>query len=166
MKTAIWIVIGSLITLGFLGGAYFILVSGQNPAPSLVNYSVTDNEKPTAFVASSVSDLGKMKVSDEKSAVFTIKNTGSKPLQLSNISSSCNCTFVKVIIDNKESDLFGMHNVSNFAGEIKPGEIGKIKVIYRPFVMPVYGEIEREAYITTNDPGNQKLIFKVKANVN
>jgi len=106
-----------------------------------------------------------MKVSDDKSANFKIKNIGQKPLQLSNISSSCNCTFGQVIINGKESDVFGMHNVSDFAGEVFPGKEAIIKVTYRPSIMPVYGVIEREVYVSTNDPENPKLIFKVKANV-
>lgn len=111
------------------------------------------------------SDLGKMKVPDDKSANFKIKNIGQKPLQLSNISSSCNCTFGQVIINGKESDVFGMHNVSDFAGEVLPGKEAIIKVTYRPFIMPVYGTVGREIYVSTNDPENPKLIFKVKANV-
>ena len=106
-----------------------------------------------------------MKVSDDKSANFKIKNIGQKPLQLSNISSSCNCTFGQVIINGKESDVFGMHNVSDFAGEILPGKEAIIKVTYRPSIMLVYGAVEREVYVSTNDPENPKLIFKVKANV-
>jgi len=31
--------------------------------------------------------------------------------------------------------------------------------------MPVYGIIEREVYVSTNDPENPKLVFKVKATV-
>ena len=32
--------------------------------------------------------------------------------------------------------------------------------------MPVYGFVEREAYIKTNDPLMQDIVFKVTANVN
>ena len=110
-------------------------------------------------------DLEKMKVSDEKSADFTIKNIGEKSLQLSNINSSCNCTFGQIIIDGKESEFFGMHNVSAFAGEILPGKEAVIRIIYRPYIMPVYGIIDSEVYVETNDPENQRLVFKVRANV-
>jgi hypothetical protein len=108
-------------------------------------------------------DLGTMKVSEDKIANFKIKNIGQKSLQLSNISSSCNCTFGQVVMNGKESELFGMHNVSDFAGEILPGKEAIIKVTYRPSIMPVYGAIEREVYVNTNDPENPKLTFKVKA---
>jgi len=165
MKT-IWIILGVILTVGFIFGAYFLVAGGQKPAVTIASYSSTDKERPRAEVKKTFKDLGKIKVSDEKSAEFSLKNVGQRPLQLSNISSSCNCTLGQVVIDGKESELFGMHNVSDFAGEIQPGREGKIKVIYRPYIMPVYGLIEREVYVTTNDPDNAKLVFKVKANVN
>ena len=147
-------------------GSYFFLVGGQKPQPTIASYSVSDKERPKVEIKTTSSDLGKMKVSEDRSANFKIKNIGQKPLQLSNISSSCNCTFAQVVINGKESDLFGMHNISDFAGEVLPGKEAIIKVTYRPSIMPVYGPVEREVYVSTNDPDNQKLIFKVKATVN
>lgn len=159
----IGIVIFSIVVIG---GSYFLLAGGQKPQSSITSYSVSDKERPKVEVKTTLFDLGKMKVSDEKSASFKIKNTGQKPLQLSNVSSDCGCTFGQVVIDDKESELFGMHNTSDFAGEILPGKSGTIKVIYRPFIMPVYGQIERSVSVSTNDPKNPKLVFKVKATVN
>lgn len=157
---------GIFLTAGFVFGAYFLVAGGQKQAVAIVSYALSDKERPKVEVKETFEDLGKMKVSDEKSADFIINNIGKKPLQLFDISSSCNCTFVQVIIGGKESELFGMHNTSEFAGEILPGKSGTIKVIYRPYIMPVYGLVEREAYVTTNDPNKEKLVFKVKANVN
>lgn len=162
-RIIIGIVIFSIIVIG---GAYFLVAGGQKPAPAIVSYSVSDKERPRAEAKTTYSDLGKMKVSDEKSAEFTLKNVGQKPLQLSEVSSNCNCTFGQVVIDGRESEVFGMHNVSDFAGEILPGKEAVIKVIYRPYIMPVYGMVGREVYVSTNDPENPKLVFKVKATVN
>jgi hypothetical protein len=58
-----------------------------------------------------------------------------------------------------------MHSLSNYVGEVLPGQQAIVKVIYRPYVMPVYGVVEREVYVTTNDPENERLVFKVKAMV-
>lgn len=161
------LIIGLIIfSLLAIVGSYFFLVNGQKPEVQIISYSLKDKERPKVKAKTTLIDLGKMKVSDEKSADFTIKNIGQKPLQLSNISSSCSCTFGQVIIDGKESELFGMHTVSDLAGEILPGKLAKIRVIYRPYVMPVYGLIEREVYVSTNDPENPKLVFKVKTIVN
>lgn len=154
-----------LFSLVAIVGSYFFLVSGQRPQVQIISYSVSDKEMPIAEAKITFFDLGQMKVSDDKFANFKIKNIGQKPLQLSNVSSSCNCTFGQVLINGKESELFGMHNISDFAGEVLPGKEAVIKVTYRPSIMPVYGVIEREVYVSTNDPENPKLTFKVKANV-
>ncbi|MEK7633822.1 MAG: DUF1573 domain-containing protein [Patescibacteria group bacterium] len=159
----IGIVIFSIVVIG---GSYFMLVGGQKPQPQIISYSVSDKERPKVEAKIISADLGKMKVSEDKSANFKIKNIGQKPLQLSNVSSSCNCAFAQVVINGKESDIFGMHNVSDFAGEVLPGKEAVIKVTYRPSIMPVYGAVEREVYVNTNDPDNPKLVFKVKATVN
>lgn len=165
MNSKILIIGLVLFSIVAIGGSYFFLVNGQKPQVSLISYSFSDKEKPKIEAKITSFDLGQMKVSDDKFANFNIKNIGQKPLQLTNISSSCNCTFGQVVIDGKESELFGMHNVSDFAGEILPGKEAIIKVTYRPSIMPVYGSIEREVYVGTNDPENPKLTFKVKANV-
>lgn len=155
-----------IFSLAVIGGSYFLLAGGQKSIPTITSYSQNDKERPKIEAKINFFDLGKMKVSEDRSANFKIKNIGQKSLQLSNISSSCNCTFGQVIIDGRESEIFGMHNVSNFAGEILPGKEAMIKVTYRPSIMPVYGLVEREVYVTTNDPENPKLVFKVKATVN
>lgn len=165
MNSKILIIGLVLFLLVAIGGSYFFLVNGQKPQVPIITYLVSDKEKPKVEAKTTFSDLGKMKVSEDKSANFKIKNVGQKPLQLSNISSSCNCTFGQVIINGKESEVFGMHNVSDFAGEVAPGKEVIIKATYRPSIMPVYGVVEREVYVTTNDPENPKLVFKVKATV-
>lgn len=161
------IIIGLVVVFSVLAifGSYFILVSGQKPTPKITTYSSEDKMKPKVVAKSVFADLGSMKVSEDKSVDFVISNSGQKTLQLSGITSSCNCTFAQVIIDGKESDLYGMHAPSNFAGEVLPGKNAKIRVIYRPSVMPVYGDVGREVYVETNDPDNPRLVFKIKANV-
>ena len=160
------LIIGLIIfSLMAIVGSYFILVSGQKPQVQIISYSVSDKQRPKVEAKITFVDLGKMKVSEDRSANFKIKNIGRKSLQFSNVSSSCNCTFGQVVIDGKESELFGMHNISDFAGEVLPGKEATVKVIYRPSIMPVYGIIEREVYVSTNDPENPKLVFKVKATV-
>ncbi|QQG43992.1 MAG: DUF1573 domain-containing protein [Candidatus Roizmanbacteria bacterium] len=145
-------------------GSYFIFSSGNKPV-NLLTYTAADKEKPQVQVKKTSFDLGNMKVSDEKSNDFIIKNTGSKPLQISKITTSCSCTFAKIIYDGKESKEFNMHSKDSYIAEIAPNKEAKLKVIYRPYIMPVYGQVEREAYLSTNDPQNPKLVFKIKAQV-
>ncbi len=136
-----------------------------NSTVKILSYTTNDKARPKAEVKSTAADLGKMKVSDEKAASFTVKNSGQKPLQLYNITSSCMCTAGQVIVNGQASEEFGMHSESNYVGEIAPGQSATVKVIYRPYQMPVYGAVEREVYVTTNDPQNARLVFKVNAYV-
>lgn len=165
MSSRTLIIAVAIFSVVVVVGSYFLVAGGGTSAAKIVSYSTTDKEKPKVEVKTMFSDMGNIKVSEQKETVFIIKNIGQKPLQLSNISSSCNCTTGQVVIDGKASLEFGMHAQGDLAGEISPGKEGAVKVIYRPFVMPVYGMVEREVYVTTNDPENPKLVFKVKAYV-
>ena len=102
---------------------------------------------------------------EEKAAQFTIENKGNKPLQLFKVSSSCGCTVGIITIDGNISPEFGMHNNSNWSGEILPGKTASLSVIYRPYIMPVKGPVTRDVFVTTNDPENKLLTFTVKADV-
>lgn len=163
MSTKIIVIGLILFSVIFVGGSYFLLAGGNKPEVKIASYSSKDKERPFAEVKKTLADLGKMKVSDEKSTEFTIKNTGVKPLQISDMNSSCNCTFGQFIYQGKTSAEFGMHSPSDYLGDIAPNTEAKIKVIYRPFIMPVYGPVEREVYLSTNDPDKQKLVFQIKA---
>lgn len=165
MNSKTQIIVGIILITAFVIGSYFLLNQGSSQTKTITRYIKTDKNKPQIEITKTFTDLGTMKVSEDRSAEFTIKNAGRQPLQLYGISSSCNCTFGQVVIAGKESEFFGMHAVSDLAGEVLAGKEAKIRVIYRPSIMPVYGVVEREVYISTNDPDNPKLTFKVKANV-
>lgn len=145
-----------------IGGA-FILSINQKPSVNTKNYTDKEVDRPKIEITSTAFDFGEIKVTDIKQHDFTLKNIGSKPLQILNINSSCNCTFGQVIYKDFTSKEFGMHEQSGYVTEIAPGETASIKVTYKPALMPVYGFVEREVYITTNDPANQKLVFSIKA---
>lgn len=155
-----------LFCIVFIAGAY-VLFAGTNPqqtSPSVI-YSPSDKERPIAEVKKISFDMGTIKVSDQKEAVFIVKNAGTRPLQLSNFTTSCGCTAVVIIYQGKTSDEFSMHAKGDYIAQIAPQTEASIKMIYRPYVMPVYGTVVREAYISTNDPNQPKLVFTVKAYV-
>lgn len=132
---------------------------------NIASYSTTDSNRPKAKFESTFSDLGKMSVKDVKTAEFTINNTGSKPLNLYKISSSCDCTFGQLDIEGNKSPEFGMHSRNSWTGIIEPGKKAVLSVIYKPSIMPVSGIVTRDVYVQTNDPENPKLTFTVKADV-
>lgn len=152
-----------LFSFIFVGGAYFVLTSGSNPGVPIVAYSSQDKEKPAVEVKESYYDMGTIKVKDTSSKEFAIKNVGTKPLQLSNITSSCGCTTGQIIYKDTYSAEFSMHAQSDYVVAIAPQTEAKIKVVYKPFVMPVFGVVERQVFLNTNDPALPKLEFKIKA---
>lgn len=157
------IIIGIILfSLVFIGGSYFLVAGGNKPEVKIVSYSSSDKDRPIVETKKTLVDLGTIKVSDQKEAEFSIKNIGTKPLQVSNMSSSCHCTFAQFIYQNKTSDEYGMSKISDVLTPIAPDTEAKVKVIYRPYIMPVYGPVEREVYLSTNDPNNPKLVFQVK----
>lgn len=115
-------------------------------------------------------DLGNMNVEEEKTGIFKVKNISDKTLKIWNVQTSCDCTFVKVVINGKESPEFtmAMHmnaNLSSWSGEVAPGEEAEIRAIYKPKIMPVSGKISRSVIFSTNDPENKKVDLVVSANV-
>jgi len=146
--------------IALIGGTFFAFKAIGKP---LELYSASESERPQAELNTKVQDLGQMKVSDVKSADFTLKNVGQKPLQITNVSTSCNCTFAQIEINGKKSPRFSMHQNPNWVGEIEPGKEAKITATYQPSLMPVKGAVERDVLLTTNDPQNPNISLKVTA---
>ncbi|OGK11299.1 hypothetical protein A2954_01930 [Candidatus Roizmanbacteria bacterium RIFCSPLOWO2_01_FULL_37_12] len=154
-----------IFALVVIGGSYFLVAGGKQKSSKDLPpvYNSKDKEKPKVEVKEVTKDLGDMKVSDQKSADFSIKNIGSRELTLFNISSSCGCTVGQIIIEGKESREFGMHAQSDESFAISPDKSALVKVTYRPYIMPVSGLVDREVFVETNDPENPRLTFKVTA---
>lgn len=166
-EKSIFLLIGGF-TLLVLVGIIVLSVNEDNKVRSaspVTGYTASDSLKPAVSVSSSVADLGNMKVKDEKSATFTIRNKGQKPLQLFKVSASCNCTFGQLTVNGVKSPLFSMHSTDPWVGNVDPGGTADLTVIYRPYLMPVSGPVTRDVYVGTNDPVNSSLTFTVKANV-
>ena len=154
-----------LLTIGFfvmLFGMAFLATRGQKPDPATLSYKKEDADRPKAEVLTSLIDIGEMKVDEIKEVSFQLKNIGSKPLQILNINSSCNCTFGQIIYKDLTTKQFGMHKQSGYVTDVASGDSATVKVIYNPSIMPVYGNISRDVYVSTNDPDNPKLTFTIK----
>ena len=162
MATDTKVIIGTIVsTLLILIVAIFLSSSKSSPAPS--------SSPPTSIsIDKTEVDFGDMKVTDEKSADFTLTNTGDSPLKISNISTSCNCTFASIEIAGRKTPEFSMHAsgpLKNWVGEVPPGQTATLKATYRPKVMPVNGLVTRSVYFQTNDPQNSKVEITLRANV-
>lgn len=161
----VFLIIGGLSVIALVLIAIFSVNESKQSSgnTAIASYSASDKDRPKVTVSGTFFDLGKMKVKDEKSADFTIENTGNKPLQLSKIQASCDCTFGQVTINGVKSPEFTMHSTNPWVGTIDPGKKATLSVIYRPYIMPVSGVVTRDVYVQTNDPEKSQLTFTVKA---
>ena len=159
------IIISIIVFFASVVGLAFLLTAGQTPTPATASFSTQGTDRPKAEMAQTSFALGEIKVSDVKVQDYSLKNVGTKPLQILNVNSSCGCTAGQIIYQGKTSKEFSMHRQSGYVTEIASGETATIRLTYRPASMPVYGLVEREVYVTTNDPANEKLIFSITAKV-
>ncbi|TRZ49850.1 DUF1573 domain-containing protein [bacterium] len=162
-KTVILLVFGiAFITILSL---FALSLFSETSTTPITSYAKTDVQKPKAELPVTYIDAGTSKVNDTITRDYVVKNIGDKPLQLSGINSSCDCTSAKIISGNKETKESGMGKRSTEVVEIAPGTEAIIRVIYRPSIMPVYGAVFREVYVNTNDPNLSKIILRIKANI-
>lgn len=164
-KTYFWLAVAAV---AFIGGLYFVyqLTTKAQPAASqeIEFYQMSDTSRPKLkTLGKNPLDLGNMKVSDERSATFTIQNQGDKPLQIFYGATNCGCTFGQVKKGDYQSPVFGMHPSTDFYLALAPQEKAEVEVVYKPYLMPVSGKVQRAATLKTNDPENPEMSFVVKA---
>lgn len=165
MKTDTKIILAAIgASLLIIGGAAVVLGKDMSPKrDQLGTASMTIDKKEE--------DFGSMKVSDEKTATFTITNTSQdSALRIWGISTSCDCTFASVTVDGKKTGEFNMpmhmsSTLKNWIGEVAAGKNAVLAVTYKPSVMPVSGPVSRQTTFSTNDPKNPEVTVSVSANV-
>src|SRR3989344_3376596 len=76
-----------------------------------------------------------------RTETFFVENTGTLPLEIESVSTSCGCTSAEVS-----------------SNTIPPGERTELTVQYDPSVHPgLVGDIKRVVYIQSNDPLNEEV---------
>ena len=90
-------------------------------------------------------DYGTIKPGAEGTRFFTVKNTGDKPLILSNVKPACGCTTPEFSQD-----------------PIMPGKTAKIKVGYNTALQ---GEFNKMIEVFSNDPVNSRSVIYIKGKV-
>lgn len=151
MNRFAWIVLG-LVTVGLLGG--IVWYAGRTGmTSSAAQYSAEDSARPVAVVEPASFNLGTINAVDEQTKTVTLRNAGLSPLAVTEVTTSCDCTFATIALpDGTSSPEFTMHGRSSWSGELAPGESATVTVTYRPAVMPVTGRVTRGVNIRTNDP--------------
>ncbi len=87
---------------------------------------------------------------------FPIRNQGTRPLKISQIRTSCNCTTAEIQAQGE---------VQPLPAVLAPGEEGMVHVTFDPLVMDSRGDIQRAVRIETNDPLMSFLVFNLTAHV-
>ncbi len=90
-------------------------------------------------------DYGTVKPGSDGNRVFTVKNTGDKPLIISAVQPSCGCTTPEWSKD-----------------AILPGKTGVIKVHYDTNRQ---GQFLKMIQVMSNDPENSRSVINIKGNV-
>ncbi|TSC97464.1 MAG: Uncharacterized protein CEN88_26 [Candidatus Berkelbacteria bacterium Licking1014_2] len=126
-------------------------------------YSSDNPNRPMLTIEEKEFDFGKTQLTETKTKDIKIKNVGNEPLVIKDFSTSCDCTFVEVKIDQEKSPRFSMHSSFRWRGELKPNQEALLIIGYQPNIMPVHGEVKRIVYFTTNDPENPKATIEFKA---
>ncbi|MCL5094332.1 MAG: DUF1573 domain-containing protein [Patescibacteria group bacterium] len=138
----------------------------QNSTSSATEYRKDDPNRPIAILAQTKIDWGNINLKDTKESDIDLKNDGNSTLEITKLSTSCGCTGVKVSYNGTDTKEYSMHQDLKDKISIAPKTSAKLKVIYRPFTMPVEGAVTRQVFIETNDPNNAKLEIDASAVVN
>lgn len=165
MKTDTKIILAAIgASLLIIGGAAVVLGKDTSPKREQLGQASMTIDKTSE-------DFGSMKVSDDKTATFTITNTSaSSVLRIWNVATSCDCTFASVTIDGNQTGEFNMPmhmnaTLKNWIGEVAAGKQAILNVTYKPSVMPVTGPVSRQTNFSTNDPKNPEVQVSITANV-
>ncbi len=164
MKKIDPIVLGIIALVFLVIGGVMVAAMKQQGVP-IPQYDSNNQSRPSLEISKTAFDLGRMRLDEIKSKDVAIKNSGTKPLILSDIFTSCNCTFAQVIIGDTESPRFSMHRNPQWRGEIPPRGEAVVRVTYQPSLMPVQGRVSREVVFRTNDPEKPLVNLKFTAEV-
>lgn len=161
------------VTAIMLGGVGVIAVNATSPRSDIVSAGIQPVEATpgaTLTIDREEAELGTISVDEVASADFKLTNTGTAPVEISQVGTSCMCTFAEIQLPGEKSPEFNMamHNepsVNAWKGTLGPGETAVVTVVYKPSLMPVEGSVARNVKFATNDPQKPKVELGVHATV-
>ena len=112
--------------------------------PGIVSGAKRKPEGPRIYLEEKSYDFGKIPTDQGVEHVFVVKNTGSKPLVITRVKTSCGCTA-------------GMMESS----VIHPGKTGNLRISYNP--KGSQGRVTRYVDILSNDPKEPSVRVSVTA---
>jgi hypothetical protein len=121
------------------------LLPAELPQPQAVPEGT---EVPRVDIPQASYDFGTIPPSPPVAYVFAIQNTGTAPLKLSNLVTSCGCTVAELS-----------------SSVIPPGERADLEVIFDPDYHVTVGEVTRVVWMVSDDPTQPWLEIMVTADV-
>ncbi len=105
MKRPDPIVIGiAVLTVVVVGGIFY--AASRTEKTNIEQYQQGSAERPRLEISQSSFDFGRVTLTDKKKQDVSITNTGTKPLVISGLLTSCNCTFAQLVMDGEASPKF------------------------------------------------------------
>lgn len=133
-------IVGGLLTL-----ACTLPVWAQAPTPAGSEAKPASEVKPVADFPEKVKDFGLVVKGEKIRATFEVRNTGTAPLEISQVRPTCGCT------------------VADFDRTVPPG--GKGKIVAEVDTTDFTGPISKAVLVYTNDPAMPSMTLVVKADV-
>ena len=136
-----------MVKVFFLAGSFCLLfascdVRKKDKQASILPAQQEVKDPTTVEMIDSIYDFGKVAEGEIVEYSYRFKNTGTKPLVVTNVSASCGCT----VPEKPEAP-------------IKPGDIGFIKVKFNSDKRP--GEAHKTVTVTSNaNPPFTELLLK------
>src|SRR5947208_2700563 len=101
---------------------------------------------PRIQLASTVYDFGRVEAGDLVKHDFVFTNIGTATLEIRDVRPGCGCT-----------------TAGTWTGKIKPGKTGVIPLQFNSANFS--GTVEKEASVTSNDPGRSNVVLEIKGTV-
>jgi len=143
-----------VITIVLIGGMVALASKTEDPA------NIQMDTAARAEIINGTHDWGQIQMDEGNvTTTFQIKNSGSSPLKLFNVTTSCSCTTAFMTLGSTKSPIFGMHTKSSYVLEVPGGQTADLTVVFDPaFHGPSgVGPMERQVLVETNDPDNPML---------
>jgi len=104
--------------------------------------------QPRIQLRCKIVDFGQVEQDQTITKIFLFKNVGNEDLEVRQMRSSCNCASGELVVKDKV---------------VPPRETGQIIITFQS--KKIIGRLVKSYYFHTNDPKNEKVEIKVKANV-
>ncbi|NGO55156.1 DUF1573 domain-containing protein [Allomesorhizobium camelthorni] len=164
------LLVGAVLVGGVATAAYRAMAPQPPQATSSQIMPVNATPGATLGIDREEAELGVMAINEVRSAAFRLKNTGTQPVEISQVRTSCMCAFAEIALPDSTSPEFSMamHNdaaANAWRGVLAPGEEAVVTVTYKPSLMPVEGSVARNVKFATTDPQNPIVELGVHATV-